>query len=105
MSEVTIIDYGLSNLLSVQRAFEHFGATVKFAKTPEEVRSARALVLPGVGAFRDGMEGLQKLGLIEPIRELFISLRTTSNCARVFGSTLSGMRSGSIGRSAMRHWR
>ncbi len=69
MSEVTIIDYGLSNLLSVQRAFEHFGATVKFVKTPEGVRSAKALVLPGVGAFRDGMEGLQKLGLIEPIRE------------------------------------
>ena len=69
MSEVAIIDYGLSNLLSVQRAFEHFGAAVRFVDSPDEVRSARALVLPGVGAFRDGMEGLRRLGLIEPIRD------------------------------------
>lgn len=62
MSEVTIIDYGLSNLLSVQRAFEHFGATVKFAKTPEEVRSARALVLPGVGAFGMAWRGCRSWG-------------------------------------------
>ena len=63
-----MIDYGLSNLLSVQRAFEHFGASVRFADSPDAVCGARALVLPGVGAFRDGMEGLRRLGLIEPIR-------------------------------------
>ena len=69
MNPITIIDYGLSNLLSVQRAFEHFGAPVIMAKTPDEVLAAKALVLPGVGAFRDGMEGLRSLGLIEPIKQ------------------------------------
>jgi glutamine amidotransferase len=64
---VTIIDYGLSNLLSVKRAFENFGAGVSITDDPAQVETAQALVLPGVGAFRDGMAGLQSLGLIEPI--------------------------------------
>ena len=68
MSAVTIIDYGLSNLLSVQRAFEHFGAAVALASTPQQVEAAGALVLPGVGAFGDGMAGLARLGLVGPIR-------------------------------------
>ena len=69
MNPITIIDYGLSNLVSVQRAFEHFGAAVKLARSPDEVFAAKALVLPGVGAFRDGMQGLRKLDLVEPIRQ------------------------------------
>ena len=66
--KVTVIDYGLSNLLSVQLAFRHFGAEVLVTDKPEDVLAAQALVLPGVGAFRDGMEGLRRLGLVEPIR-------------------------------------
>ena len=65
---VTVINYGLSNLLSVRHALEHFGAEVHIADTPADVLTARALVLPGVGAFRDGMEGLRRLGLVEPIQ-------------------------------------
>ncbi len=65
--KVTIIDYGLSNLLSVQHAFAHFGAETLLTSKPEDVLSAEALVLPGVGAFKDGMDGLEKLGLVEPI--------------------------------------
>ena len=53
--KVTVIDYGLSNLLSVRHAFAHFGAEVELTSKPEEILAARALVLPGVGAFRDGM--------------------------------------------------
>ena len=67
--KVTIIDYGLSNLLSVQHAFARFGAETLLTSDPAEVLRADALVLPGVGAFRDGMAGLEKLGLIEPIRQ------------------------------------
>ena len=67
--KVTVIDYGLSNLLSVQHAFRHFGAEVEVVSTPEAVLAAEALVLPGVGAFRDGMAGLERLGLAEPIRQ------------------------------------
>ena len=65
--KVTIIDYGLSNLLSVQHAFAHFGAETLLTSKPEDVLAADALVLPGVGAFKDGMAGLERLGLIEPI--------------------------------------
>ena len=66
---ITIIDYGLSNLLSVQHAFSHFGAETLLTNKPEDVLAADALVLPGVGAFKDGMDGLAKLGLIEPVRQ------------------------------------
>ena len=67
--KVTIMDYGLSNLLSVQHAFARFGAETLLTSDPAEVLRADALVLPGVGAFRDGMAGLEKLGLIESIRQ------------------------------------
>lgn len=69
MKKVTIIDYGLSNLLSVQHAFAHFGAETLVTGKAEDVLAADALVLPGVGAFKDGMAGLEKLGLIELIRQ------------------------------------
>lgn len=67
--KISIIDYGLSNLLSVQHGFSHFGAETELIHTPEQVLAAKALVLPGVGAFRDGMAGLERLGLIGPIRQ------------------------------------
>ena len=52
-----MIDYGLSNLLSVRRAFEYFGAEVEITGSRSRILSAKALVLPGVGAFKDGMAG------------------------------------------------
>lgn len=67
--KITIVDYGLSNLLSVCHAFEHFGAEIALTSKPEDVLNAKALVLPGVGAFKDGMAGLERLGLIEPLRQ------------------------------------
>ena len=67
--KVTIIDYGLSNLLSVQHAFAHFGAETLVTDKAADILTAEALVLPGVGAFQDGMNGLEKLGLVEPIRQ------------------------------------
>ena len=66
MKRITIIDHGLSNLLSVQRAFEHFGAEVEITSGPAAIEQAETLVLPGVGAFRDGMANLRKYGLIDP---------------------------------------
>lgn len=67
--KVTVIDYGLSNLRSVQNAFAHCGAETMLTSSPADVRAAEALVLPGVGAFRDGMAGLERLGLVEVIRQ------------------------------------
>ena len=48
--KITVIDYGLSNLLSVRRAFEYFGAEVEITGSRSRILSAKALVLPGVGA-------------------------------------------------------
>ena len=67
--KVTVIDYGLSNLVSVRHAFAHFGAETLLTSAPADVLAAEKLVLPGVGAFKDGMDGLARLGLIEPIRQ------------------------------------
>ena len=64
---VTIVDYGRSNLLSVQRALEYCGAAVEYASTPEQVSAAGALVLPGVGAFADGMNLLRESGLARAV--------------------------------------
>lgn len=65
---VTIVDYGIGNLYSVQRALEHCGAQVCFTSTPHGIESAERLVLPGVGAFEDGMKGLRERSLVEPLR-------------------------------------
>ncbi len=69
MKRVTVIDYGLSNLLSVRRALEHCGAQVVVTGERGEIERAENLVLPGVGAFADGMAGLRSLGLAELLRE------------------------------------
>ena len=72
---VTIVDYGSGNLLSVQRALEHCGATVHAAHDAEGILAADRLLLPGVGAFADGMAGLRERGLVEPIQRFAASGR------------------------------
>ena len=66
-SIISIIDYGMGNLRSVQKAFEKTGYEARIIRTPQEVRDARALVLPGVGAFRDCLKNLDALNLITPL--------------------------------------
>lgn len=66
---VTIIDYGRSNLLSVQRALAACGAGTRLASSAGDVLAAQMLVLPGVGAFADGMAALERLGLAAAIRQ------------------------------------
>lgn len=67
--KVVVVDYGLGNLFSVQRALEHCGASnVCISSAIDDVISADRLILPGVGAFEDGVRGLKNLGLIEPIK-------------------------------------
>ncbi len=62
-----LIDYGMGNLRSVSKALEKVGFSVKVSSDPEEVKRAEVLVLPGVGAFRDAMENLRRLGLLKEI--------------------------------------
>ncbi len=68
MSEVVVVDYGMGNLLSVTRALDRVGADVVLATTPRAVADAGRLVLPGVGAFGDGMAGVKARGLVDAIR-------------------------------------
>jgi imidazole glycerol-phosphate synthase subunit HisH len=69
MSMIALIDYGISNLRSVQKAFEHLATEVTLVDTPDRLAQADRLILPGVGAFPAGMKGLQERGLIEPIKQ------------------------------------
>lgn len=67
MLKATIIDYGIGNILSVKRAFEYFGLEVCITDSEKEIVNAGILVLPGVGAFADGMNGLKEKKLVEAI--------------------------------------
>jgi len=64
---VSIIDYGMGNLRSVQKGFEKIGAQAEIINTPQQVADAEAIVLPGVGAFKNCLENLDSLKLITPI--------------------------------------
>lgn len=65
---IVIVDYGMGNLRSVLNACEALGAEVQVAADPAALAAARGLILPGVGAFGDGMAGLRARGLIEPLQ-------------------------------------
>lgn len=66
---ISIVDYGMGNLRSVQKAFERLGVPAAIVDQPRELADATAMVLPGVGAFRDAIAALRQHDLIEPIRD------------------------------------
>ena len=66
---IAVIDYGMGNLRSVQKALEHVGAKVIVTNDPKLITSADSVVLPGVGAFKDCMANLTQLKLVDPIRK------------------------------------
>jgi imidazole glycerol-phosphate synthase subunit HisH len=70
---IALIDYGSGNLRSVQKALLKAGADVQVVKRPEELAGARAVVLPGVGAFDDCVNALRKQELLEASREFIKS--------------------------------
>jgi glutamine amidotransferase len=72
---VVLVDYGIGNLLSVERALESAGARVLRTADPSDVRRCERLVIPGVGAFGDCMAGLGERGLTEAVREVAVSGR------------------------------
>jgi glutamine amidotransferase len=70
MTSVAIVDYGLGNLFSVHRAFETLGAQALITSDPRELTAADAIVIPGVGAFGEGIQNLDERGLVAPIQQL-----------------------------------
>ncbi|KUK10336.1 MAG: Imidazole glycerol phosphate synthase subunit HisH [Clostridia bacterium 41_269] len=66
---VVIIDYGMGNLLSVQKAFLSMGIKAEISNDPRKIVKAKGIVLPGVGAFSDAMKNLKEVGADEAIKE------------------------------------
>jgi len=67
--EIAVVDYGMGNRRSVEKALEHVGARVRVSGDPAALRGAAGLVLPGVGAFPRAMENLRESGLDELLVE------------------------------------
>lgn len=69
MNSIAIIDYGIGNLRSAEKAFQHLGFDASLVNDPKELVSAQKVVLPGVGAFGECMGNLKAHGFVEPLRE------------------------------------
>jgi len=72
-NQIVIVDYKMGNLRSVQKAFEEVGCSATISNNHDIIKKASKLVLPGVGAFRDGMKNLQELGLVDLLNEEIIN--------------------------------
>ena len=66
---ITIVDYQMGNLRSVQKGIESVGGEAQISSDPDQIREAEKLILPGVGAFRDAMDEINRRGLADPIRD------------------------------------
>ena len=97
-TDVAVIDYGVGNLLSVRRALEHCGAAVAITSDPDLILSASRVVLPGVGAFANGMEALHREGLDKLVRE--VAARNTPLLAICLGMQMLLDESEEFGRTA-----
>ena len=73
MGDVVIVDYGMGNIKSVQRGLEKVGASVVVSSKPEVIASADRLLLPGVGAFESGMQGLKDAEIIMAINQFSLT--------------------------------
>ncbi|HWO15675.1 MAG TPA: imidazole glycerol phosphate synthase subunit HisH [Solirubrobacterales bacterium] len=68
-ARIAILDYGMGNLRSVEKALEHVGASATITSAASEVRAADGVILPGVGAFPKAMSRVRELGLDELVAE------------------------------------
>ncbi|MCB2153460.1 imidazole glycerol phosphate synthase subunit HisH [bacterium] len=69
MASIAIIDYGMGNLRSVEKAFQHLGADVEIVESAEAIAAAPAVILPGVGAFGDAMKEMNARGIHDVARD------------------------------------
>lgn len=68
-AKIVIVDYQLNNLFSVKHACQHVGINAEISANKNDIINADALILPGVGAFGNAMQNLEKLDLIAPIKD------------------------------------
>jgi glutamine amidotransferase len=71
--DIAVVDYGMGNRRSVEKALEHVGVRASVSSDLEHLRQADGLVVPGVGAFPRAMENLRELGLDELIRDRVVA--------------------------------
>ncbi|MBI2636159.1 imidazole glycerol phosphate synthase subunit HisH [Candidatus Peregrinibacteria bacterium] len=67
--KIVVVDYGVGNIHSAIKGLKRFTDNVVLSEDPAEIRAASALVLPGQGAFKTGMEGLRVRGLLEEVKQ------------------------------------
>lgn len=72
---ISIIDYGMGNLGSIQNMLKKIGAPVRISSSPEDILTAEKLILPGVGSFDHGMASLASRSLLEPLNEAVLGQR------------------------------
>lgn len=72
---ITIVDYQMGNLRSVQKGIERVGGQARISSDPNEIATAEKLILPGVGAFGDAMAEIRRRDLASPIRDFIDSRR------------------------------
>ncbi|QDV61511.1 imidazole glycerol phosphate synthase subunit HisH [Crateriforma conspicua] len=72
---ITIVDYQMGNLRSVQKAIERVGGQAEITSDPQTIAGAQKLILPGVGAFGDAMDEIHRRDLAAPIRDFVASGR------------------------------
>lgn len=73
LPSVSIIDYGMGNLFSVKQACEHVGLQAIIASEADDILNSEAVILPGVGAYADAIDTLNKLDLVNPIHDFIKS--------------------------------
>lgn len=73
MAKIAVIDYDMGNLHSACKGLQQAGATTKITDSPEEIASADAVVLPGVGSFDPAMQHIRSRHLVEPIKAAIAS--------------------------------
>ncbi|MGO0790238.1 imidazole glycerol phosphate synthase subunit HisH [Herbaspirillum seropedicae] len=96
--DVVVIDYGIGNLLSVRRGLEHCGASVEVSSDPDVIYAAPRVLLPGVGAFANAMDELQRLQLVEVVQT--VAARGTPLLGICLGMQLLLDQSEEFGRTA-----
>lgn len=69
MSQITLVDYKIGNLLSVERAMQHIGSPLKTAKSAQDIADAQKLIVPGVGAFKSCIDALKEHEFYDAIIE------------------------------------
>ena len=93
MKEVLVLDYGWGNLKSIQRSLEKVGARSKLSSDPRTLSKAERVVLPGVGSFKNGIQGLINSGVVQALNESIPVV-----CTKSYGGIYEILNYGKLGK-------